>query len=236
MKVRNKHLIESIQLWLNEDYEIKTNNLDRYRYYVFCTSTESDSLNMWNYYVKDGAYQGYNIGFSIDKMIKYFAQTALYSAEIWHGPVLYSDCEKVKVIKDLIQGVDINLSLIKGEVGSQEYWYTYLQESQTEIIDSIELFRLFFKDSAFKDEHEYRFVLKLPVKQNDSRYLSNGYEVKNGIFSPYCDFKIDDEIIDDITLSPMLDVKLASKGLQLYLENNDYQGINIISSTIPIRY
>lgn len=32
------------------------------RAFVFCASKNSDALNMWNYYVKNGLYQGYNLG------------------------------------------------------------------------------------------------------------------------------------------------------------------------------
>ena len=32
------------------------------RYYVLCESMNEDTANMWNYYVKDGAYRGYNLG------------------------------------------------------------------------------------------------------------------------------------------------------------------------------
>ena len=42
------------------------------RAFVFCTSIDGDSLSMWNYYVNNGFYQGYNIGFNMQKLLKSF--------------------------------------------------------------------------------------------------------------------------------------------------------------------
>ncbi len=40
------------------------------RHFIFCASTDKDSLNMWNYYVKGENYQGYNIGLSVNDIVK----------------------------------------------------------------------------------------------------------------------------------------------------------------------
>ena len=44
------------------------------RAFLFCTCSNADSLNMWNYYVKNGSYQGYNIGFRVDAFLETIAK------------------------------------------------------------------------------------------------------------------------------------------------------------------
>lgn len=237
-KLKNTNLIESIDNWFQEDYEVWMNNDNhcKQRYYAFCTSLDNDSLNMWNYYVKNGKYQGYNIGLSIASIIEYVKKIGSSDSEMWHGPVLYSSCEQEKVIFNLIQKTDNRLREIKNEVSYNDYWYGCLQEAQEEIIETIELYRLFFKDSAFKDEKEYRFVLKLPVNMKGTSTITSGYQVKGSILSPYFDLKFDDEILECITVSPMVESDLAKKGIELFLNRNNYKSIDFNWSNIPIRY
>jgi hypothetical protein len=42
------------------------------RSFVFCMSEQNDSLAMWNYYVKSGKYEGYNIAFDVYSFLKIF--------------------------------------------------------------------------------------------------------------------------------------------------------------------
>ena len=60
-----------------EGYRIKSNfkkessprrgwALEHVRYYLLCASVEQDSHSLWNYYVKNNNYQGYNIGISVN--------------------------------------------------------------------------------------------------------------------------------------------------------------------------
>ena len=57
----------------------------RYRYYVFCTSCNPDSTNMWNYYVKNGMYRGYNLGIDIKVLEKWFLQYSGENFNLVHG-------------------------------------------------------------------------------------------------------------------------------------------------------
>lgn len=237
-KLNNTNLIESIDNWFKEDYEVRmsNDNLCKQRYYAFCTSLDNDSLNMWNYYVKSGKYQGYNIGLSIVRLIEYAKEMGFSDCEMWHGPVLYSSSEQEKVLFNLIKKTDNRLREIRNEVSYTDYWYGFFQEAQTEIIEDIEFYRLFFKDSAFKDEKEYRFVIKLPESMKDTSIITSGYQIKEGVLSPYFDLKFDDEILECITVSPMIESDLAKKGIELFLNHNNYKSLNFIRSNIPIRY
>ena len=62
--------------------DISDQNITAKRTYIFCTSTDADSLSMWNYYVKGGNYQGYNIGFNINKLLKQFEHIRIGNANV----------------------------------------------------------------------------------------------------------------------------------------------------------
>lgn len=64
------------------------------RYFVFCASIMSDTQNMWNYYVKNGKYLGYNLGFKIDDLIECLAN--LSGVTVIHGEMLYDEDKQVK--------------------------------------------------------------------------------------------------------------------------------------------
>lgn len=60
-------------------FEIKDVKIDNYlfpkpRHFLFCMSKNNDSLHMWNYYVHNGYYQGYNLGIRIYDFLKIFDQ------------------------------------------------------------------------------------------------------------------------------------------------------------------
>lgn len=237
-KLYNTDLIENIDNWLIENYEVPVlyRGQAKQRYYVFCTSLEEDSLNMWHYYLKNDRFRGYNIGLSVPSLVKYVSQIEMEEAEIWHGPIIYSSFEQDRILVNLISDIDNSLRKIKQEVSYSEYLYSYLQEAQEDIIKSIELYRLFFKSAEFSGEREYRFVLKLPTDLPDNAFLSSGYQVKDGIISPYFDLSFIDEIIDCITISPNMEGNLAKKGLELFLKKENYKTLKIKQSNIPVRY
>lgn len=235
--LKNNNLIESVDKWLNEEYQVLEKKVNvAQRYYVFCASMDDDSLNMWNYYVKSGKYQGYNIGISIEKLIDYAKNINLPYAEMWHGAIIYDQDMQNRIIVNMIKKIDNRLWNIKKEVSYTDYWYCHLQEAQTEIMESIELYRLFFKAKAFENEREYRFVFRLPVGMENSEYFIPGFQVKNGVLSPYFDFVFAKNILDSIIISPMIEEQIARRGIELYINRDDYKNIDIRTSSIPIRY
>ncbi len=216
------------------------------RYYVFCTSKLEDSLGMWNYYVKDGKYQGYNIGITVNQILNCFDSIKELKSSVLYGEVIYSEDEQVEILASIL--IDINNRLeakilennkLKDEDRDQENQVAY-QESFGEILSNIDSLRLFFKDNAFKNENEFRFVLKLPKEYSSSEVdiLTVGFDVKNGIFTPYCDLKMDKKrTINSIMLAPIMEGELAKIGLERILKHYGYKtDIHIAQSVVPIRY
>jgi hypothetical protein len=70
------------------------------RYYLFCTSLKSDSHNMWSYFMHNGNYTGYNIGFDVARFVNLFS--SFPGVTLTHGKVIYDEDEQVKQVKDKI--------------------------------------------------------------------------------------------------------------------------------------
>lgn len=210
------------------------------RYFVFCASTAPDLLGMWNYYVKGGNYQGYNIGFKISKLLDCFSSISNPEVDVFYGLVIYKEIDQIRILKDLLLKADQALEERLEKASSGEDLHSARQEVIGEILSYIGNYRLFFKDEAFSNEKEYRFVLRLPaqIRKGTGDPMRVGFDIRNGIFTPFCDLSISKEkTIDSITLSPMLESELAKQGLSRYLRLNGYSSkIAIGQSSIPIRY
>ncbi|MGI5849924.1 MAG: DUF2971 domain-containing protein [Christensenellales bacterium] len=210
------------------------------RYYVFCATDLSDSLGMWNYYVKGGNYQGYNLQISINDFLNCFGPIRNPNVDVFYGKVIYKEKDKVDILKSIIQSVDQKLNDSLLDINDEEDNDITRQESQGELLTYLENFRLFFKDSAFSAEREYRFIVRVPLECENAEddVLQTGYDMKNGIMVPYCELKLDKcNTISSITLSPMLENDLAENGLKRFLKDNGYSDkIDVKQSKIPIRY
>lgn len=212
----------------------------RMRYYVFCATDLADSLGMWNYYVKGGNYQGYNIQISISDFLDCFTPITNPRVDVFYGKVIYNEKEKVEILKNIILTIDEKLHNDLLSVEHDEDHDIANQEAQGELLTYLENFRLFFKDSSFMAEREFRFIIRVPLEydNSDDDVLTTGYEMKNGIIVPYCELSINQyNTISGITLSPMLEKDLAENGLSRFLKDNGYSDkIKLKQSKIPIRH
>lgn len=210
------------------------------RYYVFCTSLDNDLLNMWNYYVKGGNYQGYNIGISVKDIINSFSNITDEKVNIYFGPIIYTDREKIELLKRIILDIDQKLSRALEKITDIQERGITTDIHYGELLSYIQNYRLFFKDGSFSGEKEYRFVIKMPAAQQ--KHSSNtpqvNYSIRQGVITPHCDVRFEKEgVIKKITLAPMMDHELAKVGLERYLHDQGYKKEIIIdNSNIPIRY
>lgn len=62
------------------------------------------------------------------------------------------------------------------------------------------------------------------------------FREKNGILMPYIEKNFDKEILEKITVGPLIEREVAKENLELYLENNRYKNVEIDYSKAPIRY
>jgi hypothetical protein len=236
-KLYNTELPEMIENYINKGYdypeiisdkaELGLNGMKflNMRNFVFCASIDKDSLNMWNYYVKSGTYQGYNIGLSVNDIVNVLFSKIGRHGKLSFGQVIYNDKEKIEILKKIIVKVDKDLYIALQHTKDYEEHDLIVQGHYGELLSFIENCRLFFKDVAFSGEKEYRFVLRLSDDQlmNLSDNLIINYCMKQGIVTPFYDMKFDKSgIIRRIIISPMIEPQLAKSGLQRFLKDNEY--------------
>lgn len=219
------------------------------RSFIFCTCKDADSLNMWNYYASNGKYTGYNIGFSVQKFLETFdvQDKGSYDAfTVYYGSVLYTKKQHFSAIEELAKETERFLQPDRSEQA--------FSRAAVFIRSYIEVRGLFFKDSSFKSENEYRFLLSIADKRiphdeieaqkymgQYNKKLCEGFCVKNGIIVPYMQVTIPDNSISRITVSPMTEYEIAKDSIKELLGINKRKSVNnteipIYKSQIPIRY
>lgn len=211
------------------------------RHYLFCMSSKDDSLHMWNYYVRNGSYQGYNIGISPHRLLRKFDKVGadIFPLTFYCGDVLYKVKTQEKEIERLledIEGMGERLDHSEVAVG---ICGVYLWEY-------IESYGLFYKDESFENENEYRIVIRYDealaegksidtlLNSNDSIKMS--YYERNGIIIPCLSVSFYIDAVKQITMSPMLESGIALSSLKDFLSSNGYKNVAVKQSAIPIRY
>jgi hypothetical protein len=189
------------------------------RQYVLCTSCNSDTVAMWDYYVKNNAYQGYNLGIDVQSL-KYILKQSIDYENMNSGqePIVFHS-KKVK----------------------------YSSSPDDKVVTKPDD-NVFTKYSAFRSEEEFRFVLTIPKNytflestMEKRKTLTPKFRVgTSGIITPYIEwfFGIDHKasLFTKITLGPMIEQDLAEKSFRRFLDTDVWQGIEIASSKLKMRY
>ncbi len=219
------------------------------RNFIFCTSKDADSLNMWNYYASNGAYTGYNIGLSVPAFLKTFDVENISAQDgfiVFYGNVLYEKKQHFAAIEEIAQTI---------EKSAMEYPSIYhISKAATVIRTYIELRGVFFKDGRFKSENEYRFLFsiadkRIPHSEKDAQKYTGLYNkrlcedfcVKQGLIVPFMKVSIPKNAIRRITMAPMTETEIAKSSIKELLntmgfKNANGQDIPIFKSKIPIRF
>ncbi len=196
--------------------------------YICCFSRDGDSLPMWNYYAKKGVNQGYNVGFDSgltelknitleNKSIHMEMVSVIYNEEEKVGDIL-TIIDAVHRLSDGDPGFDNCLRLIKDELKKR-------------------MFR--FKSQFFAHEQEVRLVLYVPVElpedvTNEKR-LKIKYTSQSGYLIPYVDLVYKKDLLDRITVGPLLEKEISIRTLETLKTNYNYN-FEIVTSNVPIRF
>lgn len=227
-------------------YDSSSDNRER-RQFVFCTSTDSDSLSMWNYYVHNGAYQGYNIGFNILKFLRTFdtdSSQDMNSFMVYYGKVLYTQKKQFEEIRHFFEETEKNFRCYSAkDRGWAEAWI------KSDIKHKLRLYGLFFKHPAFQHEKEFRVVVatmdkQIPRSQDDAngyfgknnRHMIEDYYTRGGVIVPYLRIMLPDNCISHITISPTTEVEIAERSLREVADISGFKNVQYTHSCIPIRY
>lgn len=223
------------------------------RIFVFCTSADSDALNMWNYYVNNSTYQGYNIGININTLLKQFKNIHNDPKRmiVYYGNVVYQPEEQYRAIDRF---------LMQREYFLQEHinMYPELKDNIRDrflvlgkalMVQYIDSHGIFYKHPCFAHEKEFRIVVeidkeKVPHNEQEAKQFfgdENGnivekYIIKNGLVVPFLQIPFDKTLVKEVTISPTTEFEIAKTGVEELFNALNYKGIKIKPSGIPIRF
>ena len=169
------------------------------RNFIFCLSKANDSLHMWNYYIRNGNYQGYNIGINIKDFLKSFSSESDSKADpirIYCGNVIYDKSSQEKEIKALCDAIELFGEKTRGLPDERKGSFPSNSElAMGYLWLYIQYCGLFYKDKSFSDENEYRIVIQFDeyvAGESISTYFDSKSEnincdffERNGILVPY---------------------------------------------------
>ena len=204
------------------------------RHFVFCMCDECDMLNMWNYYVNNGLYQGYNIGINVLDFLKTFEVENKMEHDpfiVYYGKVLYKKEQQYQELENLFKVLE------------KERNFDYICTKLKLYIDT---YCAFFKHSKFENEKEFRIVIEIndknvPRKNNyfvekNNRLIEYDFCTKNGLIVPYLSVKINKLSFSRMTVSPIMEAEITKSSIRELLRTNNYKGCKVYQSTIPIRF
>lgn len=227
--------------------EIEETKMDVFQYvksrhFLFCMCNKDDSLQMWNYYIHNGNYQGYNIGIKIFDFLKNFDSETTDNNDpirFYCGNVLYKKGQQEKEIELLCNFIE--------NFGEKFADTPYaFQFAMARLWMYIDCYGLFFKDERFSEEKEYRIVIQFEeplagcsissyFKSNDRKIEYSFFE-RNGILVPCLLVPLAQKAVKQITIAPIMENQIAFVSLQEYIEANGYSAVDVKQSTIPIRF
>jgi hypothetical protein len=224
----NKHFLQILKkifenYIMKETFMYKNKVLPIVNYYIACFSKKEDCLELWNYYTKSNNSIGYNIKFNKSILSSTLtSENNLYSIR---GNVIYDNDKQLTLIKRILEDYnDFYVKYIEDNKNNQKLVRVLLKN----VIESCELFNLFFKDLAFLNECEYRIVLF----SNDK----SKFRIYNGLLIPYNEIQFDEHSILGIKISPNNN-NLYEKGVKRFLGSTLHDNnINVNSSKITKRY
>lgn len=207
------------------------------RQFVFCMCNECDKLNMWNYYVSNGVYQGYNIGFNVQELLKSFDvdNDIFDSFSVYYGNVLYTKKEQYEFLTNKFNQLE---NKHKNDIRND-----HLVIDLKVFIDS---FSAFFKHPKFEDEKEFRIVIeiadnRIPRNKNVfvgpyNKHMRYDFYTKNGLIIPCLYIEINKQSFSRITISPIMEAEITKVSIRELLATYEYKGCKVYQSTIPIRF
>lgn len=234
-----------LEMMKSDAFEIKYNNIKGIPYksmnsYVFCMCGDADSLNMWNYYVNNNSYQGYNIGFDTYKLLSGFDTQRKGQVDcfgIYYGNVLYDRKKQEAEIEVFAQNLE-NMFI-------HETCFDIIS-AQLVLRDYIDSYAMFYKHPKFKSENEFRIIISINEDMVESpkdscfsasgRSLKKEYHVKNGFIIPCLSLQFSEDVISRIYISPTTEFDVAKIGVSEFIKSNKFNGISVCKSNIPIRF
>ncbi|MDQ7092111.1 DUF2971 domain-containing protein [Desulfosporosinus sp. PR] len=247
MKNEYKYLNEKLLSIINRKFRLYLA-----RSYIFSTSENSDSVNLWGNYSK---HEGYNIGLSLNKIFNRTWDMKVYvtgnkiiedgsiekhyiprkdehkSIEMYPGKVIYDSKMQENTIVDIFNFLEhisemfysfCNTEKIDKPGMNNLIWH-YNNAFGSAIHILLNQIKL-FKNPVFAQDEEYRIIFDV-----NSNLDVKKYRQFKGVFIPYIEvvFGESNDIrglpIDSITIGPKNSLDIAAKGLGQFLKSQGYK-------------
>lgn len=193
--------------------------------FICSFSKSKDSLPMWNYYSKGGGYEGFNIGFSPDKIrnsLANFMKNRIANCDVI--PIIYDKEAQKNYIKSFV--------LRMSNLSPSEYGFCM----RYCIAEALGDWQLVFKDPHFIHEDEVRIIIDIPKVQDQ---LSVKYRINKGYVIPYVEIKLNKDVVSSVNFGPLENTddhkKQQKKVMEKMLKEKGYSP-NVGFSQIPVRY
>ena len=243
-----KHLDEDVILQINKVFKSYLS-----RSFIFSTSQNSDSVNLWGNYSE---HEGYNIGFNLREIFnrmwdgqiyvtgnnkykdgsikKYFIQRkdSHKTIEMSPGKVIYDSIMQENIIVDIFNFLD--------HISETFYsFYNKIEELDKQSMDNlayhynnafgsaihilVNQIKL-FKNPVFEQDEEYRIIFDVNSKLDVKKYRQY-----KGVFIPYIEVIFDKSNsikelpVDSITIGPKNNLDIAAKGLCQFIKSQGYK-------------
>ena len=184
-----------------------------------------DSLDMWKYYAKDSALQGYNFSVNLSDFVCSLMDRN--ATCVSHGKIIYDVDEQKSLISTALDGI---YKIYKMPNDSM----TYIKDDITVIfLEYFSYIESFIKHPAYKSEQEYRIV----CYNGRNKTILQKVNVRecNGVYIPYVALEFDKNCIEKITLSPTLLNTNAENGVKTLVDVLEYENVKIKQSELPFR-
>ena len=215
--------------------------------FICCFSTEKDSLQMWQYYSKGGNYEGYNIGFRLNEILR----VNPFFVEV--GAVVYDEQTQKEYIKRAISAAyrdyHDNLSNIQDLRYDQKMLLDY---ELSALRSNLAKLSCFFKRPCFSGEKEIRVVIKVPTEEkfrgqtwsgvkSQKENVKINYRFQQALMIPYIEMPINPHSIESVTIGPIT----SSKNVALeknadvvneFVTNRLGRSVPVSASEIPVRF
>ena len=194
----------------NIDYECKENFVDSY---ICCFSRDSDSLKLWNEYIKDNGKKGYCMGFDTSEikaeLQKYFGSGIEYSV----CKVIYDYEEQKKYIEKYI----IELIGYARKIGYKNTVMILAMISQ-----KLFMWKLLYKKKVYEHEMESRIIVHIPKNEKCD------FEIKHrGDDISYIELEFEMAALNEVMLSPKCSCNDEKNNLEKKLLKNGYLADNV---------
>lgn len=192
--------------------------------YIASFSSNKDALNMWTYYTKSDASDGYCLEFSPDFLFK------KHSDAVTIREVVYSPDKKKKIVNNLLSKAYNFYTELKSDPKKAKKVEQYIQSYIRIAADYV---GCFFKNSAFAVEKEIRAALFLHTDIEESD-IKPEHRISRGLIIPYAALPFEKEDVKSARISPTLSFREAHSGLMALQQILEYN-FPVNKSRIPFR-